>query len=138
MSPENKHSQKMRFLIVGAINTVIDFGLLFGLKSLGLPTIPANITSTTSAFCFSFVANKKYTFKTTDANIKREIALFLIVTLFGLWVLQTLVLSGVVTLLNHTKLSSSVILFIAKIGATTVTLIWNYVLYSRVVFKKTQ
>lgn len=128
----------MRFLIVGAINTVIDFGLLFGLKSLGLPTIPANITSTTSAFCFSFVANKKYTFKTTDANIKREIALFLIVTLFGLWVLQTLVLSGVVTLLNHTKLSSSVILFIAKIGATTVTLIWNYVLYSRVVFKKTQ
>ena len=40
MTIRNKR-QKLRFMAVGAFNTTIDFGLLFGLKSLGLPEIPA-------------------------------------------------------------------------------------------------
>jgi putative flippase GtrA len=128
--------QKMRFVAVGGVNTVIDFGLLFILKSLGLPAISANLISTTTAFCFSFFANKKYTFKTTETNIKREVFLFVVVTLFGLWVLQTIVIAVVTMLLSGVHLSSNAILFIAKVIATMVSLVWNYVLYSRVVFKK--
>lgn len=128
-------STKARFLVVGSANTAIDFGLLFLLKAFGLPAISANIISTTTAFCFSFFANKKYTFKTSDTNIKREIALFIVVTLFGLWVLQTLVIGAVTSFLQNTSLSQEVLLLIAKLCATIVSLIWNYVMYSRVVFK---
>ncbi|HMI09815.1 MAG TPA: GtrA family protein, partial [Candidatus Saccharimonadales bacterium] len=87
------NSKKVRFMMVGGINTLIDFGILFTLKALGLPTISANVISTTAAFCFSFFANKKYTFKTTGGNLKREIILFVVVTLFALWVLQAIVIN---------------------------------------------
>lgn len=130
------NQQKLRFLAVGGFNTLLDFGLLFLLKSLGLPIITANIISTTTAFCFSFLANKKYTFKTTDTNVKREIALFILVTLFGLWVLQTVVIKAVTYMLAAYGLSSDTTLFIAKLIATIVTMVWNYVMYSRFVFIK--
>lgn len=128
--------QKMRFVAVGGINTIIDFGLLFALSTLGLPVLIANIFSTTTAFCFSFFANKKYTFKTTDTNVKRELFLFIVVTLFGLWILQTIVIKLVIMSFSGIHLSDNAALFIAKVIATMVTLVWNYVMYSRVVFKK--
>lgn len=129
------NSQKIRFLIVGGANTAIDFGLLFILKALGLPVVTANIISTTTAFCFSFFANKKYTFQSTDANVAKEIALFIAVTLFGLWVLQTLVIQIILPLVASFGWAYDVNLLIAKLCATVVTLVWNYVMYSRVVFK---
>lgn len=128
--------QKMRFVAVGGVNTVIDFGLLFLLSSLGLPVLIANIISTTTAFCFSFFANKKYTFKTSGTDVKREIFLFVIVTLFGLWVLQTIIIKLMIMSLSGVHLSDNAALFIAKVIATMVTLVWNYIMYSRVVFKK--
>jgi putative flippase GtrA len=126
----------MRFGTVGAANTAIDFGLLFVLRSLGLPVISANIISTTAAFCFSFFANKKYTFKTSGGNVKRELLLFVVVTLFGLWVLQNIVIQLVLWPLNTTGIPSETSLLIAKVIATLVSLVWNYLMYSRVVFKK--
>jgi len=129
-------STKARFLIVGGANTTIDFGLLFLLKALGLPAISANIISTTAAFCFSFFANKKYTFKTAGTDIKREVILFIVVTLFGLWILQTLVIQAIMFALQNTSLSQEVLLLIAKLCATVVSLVWNYVMYSRFVFRR--
>jgi putative flippase GtrA len=129
-------TQKTRFIAVGGINTILDFGILFLLKSFGLPAISANIISTSVAFCFSFFANKKYTFKTNSTNIKREIVLFVIVTLFGLWVLQTVVIKLVTYLFSGIDIPETTVLFIAKLLATIVSLTWNYTLYSRVVFKK--
>lgn len=126
---------KLRFGTVGAANTAIDFGLLFVLRSLGLPIIPANIISTTAAFSFSFFANKKYTFK-SNGNVKRELILFVTVTLLGLWVLQNIVIQLVLWPLSTTTIPSETSLLIAKVIATLVSLIWNYVMYSRVVFKQ--
>lgn len=121
--------------MVGGANTAIDFGLLFLLKTFGLPTVPANIISTTAAFCFSFFANKQYTFKSSDTNIAREITLFIVVTLFGLWVLQTIVIQLVVPFITPMGWVQDINLLIAKVCATVVTLVWNYIMYSRVVFK---
>lgn len=121
---------------MGICNTTIDFSLLFTLKAIGLPVIPANILSTFAAFCFSFFANKKYTFKSTGGNIKRELLLFIVVTLFGLWVIQTIVIYLVSQLLAGTQLTDGAILLVAKIIATIASLIWNYTLYSRLVFKQ--
>ena len=82
-----------------------------------------------------FFANKKFTFRSTTKKIYRQIILFVIVTLFGLWVLQTIVISVAYPLLQSLEVTDEIALLIAKLIATVVSLIWNYLLYSRVVFK---
>lgn len=125
-----------RFIVVGLINTALDFGILLVLTHFGLDKLVANVISSTIAFVFSFFANKKYTFQTTDTNVAREMLLFVIVTLTGLWVLQTFVIwlttPLAVTILHNT----SVALVASKLIATVVSMTWNYVLYSKLVFKK--
>lgn len=133
---ENKKAEKGRFLLIGGINTLIDFGTLFILTSFGLPIFASNIASTSLAFSFSFFANKKFTFKSQNSDLKRQIPLFIIVTLFGLWVLQIIVIQLLSPPLVAAGLSLTAALFVAKICAIIVTLIWNYTLYSRVVFKE--
>ncbi len=131
-----KNNRKVRFLATGSVITAIDFGALFVFRSFGLPVEIANIFSTTVAFICSFFANKKYTFKATGANLKREIVLFTVVTLFGIWVLQTIVISGIMGLLSGINLNEPTKLIVAKLMATVVSMTWNYIMYSRVVFKK--
>jgi len=129
-------AQISRFAVVGLANTVIDFGLLFLLTFLGLPKIAANTISTGLAFVFSFFANKKYTFKSTSKNIKYEMVSFVIVTLFGLWVLQNGTIWLITPLIKSFITNEQISLFAAKLFATAVSLIWNYYLYERIVFRK--
>jgi len=131
-----KHAEKIRFGIVGGLNTAIDFVILLSLTSLGIPAAIANYPSSTVAVIFSFLANKKYTFKTTGNNLKREIALFLVFTLFCAWVLQPLTIIIMESLLRFFAIKPIILTIIAKIAATIVTLIWNYLFYSRLVFVK--
>lgn len=137
MSQTLKNKQQfLRYATVGGINTAIDFGLLFLFKSLGLPLITANILSTTTAFVFSFFANKKYTFKSHGGSLIREMILFTIVTLFGLWVLQSSVIHFSLDTISKYIHDKNLALFAAKFLATSVSLGWNYVFYSLVVFEK--
>lgn len=126
--------EKLRFAAVGITNTVLDFALLFILRSFGMPVLAANFFSTGVAFAFSFVANKNYTFKTTGANLKREVASFLVVSLVAAWIIQPIVIYGVQKLLE--SLDESLSLLIAKTLAVVAAIVWNYIFYSRVVFKK--
>lgn len=128
--------QIVRFGLVGAANTVIDFGLLFALKALGVPIELANICSTGTAFVWSFFANKKYTFKTSGTDIVREMVLFVIVTLTGLWGLQTIVIALSLAPLRAALHNPDLSLLFAKLLATAISLVWNYVFYSKLVFKK--
>ncbi len=127
-----KHESKLRFAFIGGVNTAIDFGILFLLNGLGLNKYIANIISTSVAFVFSFFANRSFTFKSKKDARKQAIP-FLVVTLTGLWVLQPIVIWT--TLLPLTSIDQNIALFIAKLAATVVSLIWNYILYSRFVFK---
>lgn len=131
-----KHAEKIRFGIVGAANTLLDFVLLFILVNIGLDKIPANYVSTGVSFVFSFFVNKSFTFKNTTGNVKKQFALFIVVTIIGLWVIQPLIIAGLTPLLAGTGWSSNIILLITKLIATIASLIWNYLFYSRVVFKK--
>ena len=126
-----KNQQKIRFLLVGAFNTAVDFGLLFFLTSLGLAKIPSNMIATGVAFCFSFIANRKFTFK-SNGKLARQATLFVGVTLFGLWIIQPIIILITDSLL---PVNGTYNLLIGKIIATIATLIWNYILYSKVVFK---
>ena len=134
-----KHADKLRFTIVGSINTVIDFSILFTLTMfLNIPKELANFISTFISFLFSFFANKKYTFKSTSKNLKRQFLLFTIVTLFGLWVIQTIIITAITPVFTNLGINKPAALLISKLIATAASLIWNYTLYSRVVFKKSK
>ena len=130
-----KHANKLRFGIVGIINTGLDFGILFFLTLLfNLPRELANTISTTISFLFSFVANKKYTFKSTSKNLKRQFILFAVVTLFGLWVVQNGIISVATPLFMNIISNEAIALFASKIIATFASLIWNYILYVKIIF----
>lgn len=133
-----KHETKLRFGLIGGLNTLLDFGLLFAFSSLfGVPRGLANILSTSVAFVFSFFANKKFTFQSSSKeNIVREMILFTIVTLFGLWVIQGLIIHFLTPVMVSFGFAETVALLGSKLIATAASLIWNYLLYSRVVFIK--
>jgi putative flippase GtrA len=132
-----KHETKLRFGIIGGINTALDFGLLFVFSSLfGIPRGFANMLSTSISFIFSFFANKRYTFKSSSKeNVVREMVLFTVVTLFGLWVIQGLIIHFLTPVIINLGTTEELALLASKLIATVASLIWNYLLYSRVVFK---
>jgi len=131
-----KHGDKLRFAIVGGANTALDFILLFLFVNLGVDKILANYFSTGASLIFSFFANKSFTFKNKTGNAKKQFAAFLLVTITGLWVLQPIIIWLVTSALESQITNESILLFIAKLVATVGSLIWNYLLYSRLVFKK--
>lgn len=127
-----KHESKLKFALVGGINTALDFGILLILSHLGLNKFVANFISTSTAFIFSFFANRSFTFK-SKKDARKQVIPFLLVTLTGLWLLQPVVIWLVSLPLG--SLDQTIALIIAKLAATIVSLVWNYILYSRVVFK---
>jgi putative flippase GtrA len=131
-----KHSEKIRFTLVGGINTAIDFVVLFVLFTLGLPIIVSNFISTSTALIFSFLANKKYTFRDSNIFNKNQFTAFLVITLIGLWILHPVIISIFNPLLISYQFDKNISLFFSKVIATLVTLAWNYLLYREFVFKK--
>lgn len=131
-----KHAQKVRFVIVGGLNTVLDFALLFLFVNLGINKFVANYLSTGISMIFSFFVNKSFTFKHKEGNAKKQFVLFLAITIAGLWVIQPIVIWIVTGMISPFLDNSQVILFIAKVIATGASLVWNYLLYSKLVFKK--
>ena len=132
------------FLAIGILNTVIDVSLFLGLRQLAVPIIIANIISTSIALAGSYILNKRFAFRTQN-DAKRSLPLFIVVTLAGLWLLQPLVIKIVLTiehsgyfmliaqkLISHPQRYYELI---AKLAATPFTLVWNYLLYKKIVFK---
>lgn len=128
--------QKSRFLLVGILNTVVDFGILFFLTSVGVPKEIANIFSTTAAFITSYTFNKSFTFKAGRALVKRELAMFIVVTLMGIWVVQTSIMAITYPIVHPLIDNENLSLLAAKICAIGAGMVWNYLLYSRLVFKQ--
>lgn len=135
MELAKKHAQKIRFGVVGIANTALDFALLFLFVGFGIDKIPANYLSTGISFVFSFFVNKSFTFKNKTGNAKKQFILFIVITIIGLWVIQPIVITSVAAMLASTGWASGIILFIAKIIATIFSMVWSYILYSKIVFK---
>lgn len=128
--------EKVRFVAVGAINTSIDFIVLFVLANLfSVPTVVANVVSTTTALTVSYLLNKKAVFGDTDTGSAKQVILFVAVTLTGLWVLQGMIIALLAPMLQSVAGKTGA-LFTAKLIATLFSLTWNYLWYSRVVFRK--
>ncbi|HVQ44801.1 MAG TPA: GtrA family protein [Candidatus Saccharimonadia bacterium] len=140
-----------KFGLVGALNTLIDFAVFNFLSSIFRFTlIQSNIVSTTVAMLFSFTANRHLVFKKDNGNgsVWRQGIIFFAVTAFGLYVLQTVTIkllteiwlapiglglaaAHMLGIFGHDQ-------FLAKNGAkaiaTIVSLVWNYIMYKKVVF----
>jgi len=129
-------NKKFRFIIVGGANTVIDF-VFYNLlsKVLGLALPVANMISSFTAMLFSFFMNKKWTFRSSGKNYLREVTLFFIFTIISIWVIQ----SGLIWLVENTLTDIDWQNFWAKnllkVVASVPSLIWNYVMYNKFVFK---
>lgn len=142
-----------KFGLVGIINTIIDFGIyniLTG-KRFKWSRIKANIVSTTTAMIFSFFANERFVFRAQSGNIWLQALSFYLVTAFGLYVLQNLIIHflskrwqllpnlavrivhalGLKKWLNDEFVRKNT----AKLAATAVSLTWNFVLFQYVVFR---
>ena len=133
-----KNNQAFWFSVIGGINTALDFIILFVLASFGVKIFIANIFSTGTTFVISFLMNKKITFKSVSNNKKeliREMVLFIIVTLFGLWVIQNIVISTAMPIFENLLKNKRISLLLSKLIATIFSLIWNFILYKKVVFK---
>jgi putative flippase GtrA len=141
-----------RFVAVGVFNTGLDFAILNVLVFVvGFAVLPANIISTLTAMSFSYILNHSFVFKAEEARSKRQYLLFIGITVFGLLVIQNGIIhimtnelvaipnalyTWIVSPLFGSTFSQEFIqLNFAKATATLATMIWNYQLYKRVVFK---
>jgi putative flippase GtrA len=129
-----KNKQLWYFATIGATATAISFILLNILSIFGINPIIANTISCAISMVFSFVFNKKLTFQSKSSRYVRDVVLFVLFTLFGLLVLQNLVMIWLLAALPETW-SEFIRLNVAKIVATGVSMTWNYLSYSRIVFK---
>lgn len=129
-----RRSEIIRYGIVGSLNTTLDFVLLLLFVSVGFDKIVANYISTSIAFLFSFFTNRSFTFRSTSGNIRKQFALFIVVTLTGLWILQPIIITVVNDFLVQSGNTKETALIISKLVATIFTLVWNYLLYSKIVF----
>lgn len=133
------NTQKLRFGLVGVINTLIDIGIYWLLINLvGFGILASNFISTSAGVLCSYLLNRSFTFKLQTKKSIKELTLFLAITFFGLWVLHPIViyLTSDVTSNLLAWLPDYLVTLAPKCIAVGVSLVWNYVWYSRVIFKK--
>ncbi len=124
------HKQLITFAVIGILNTATDITIYTLLIWLTVPLLLAVIMSTTIGMICSYFLNKRFTFKTD----RQPIVQFIGITLTGLWVLQPTVIWLLIQLFGIT---STFGLSMAKLAATSISLVWNFVWY-RIVFQGTK
>jgi gtrA-like protein len=119
--------QLTTFAAIGVLNTTVDIALYTLLIWLQTPLLTAIIASTTAGMICSYFLNRRFTFKTN----RQPIVQFICITITGLWILQPIVIWLLIQLFGITDTFG---LTIAKLVATSVSLVWNFVWY-KLVFK---
>lgn len=111
--------QFVKFALVGASNTVLDFGTYLVLtRILGVHFLIANVFAFLFAASWSYFWNRRWTFRSNDPRIHRQYVKFLIVATIGLG-LTTIILY---TLVEHATLPD----IPAKVVSVAAVLIWNF------------
>jgi len=142
--------QFLQFAIIGFMNTFIDLLILTSLSivtgitnnvgAAGLKAVSFSIVS-----FISFLANKKWTFKEKSEKIQREAkkyTQFMVITLGGLlintgvvFVITTFFSPLLLPIVNF-QLTPRLWLVFASLVATAFSLVWNFIGYKFIVFKK--
>ena len=134
--------QFSRFVVVGLINTAIDFFVLNVLSFLtgvekGAGAAALSGVSFLVANLNSYILNKKWTFKEHGAkNVARQFTKFFSVSLGGMAI--NLVVVGVLTAYIQPPfgIDGKIWLNFSKAAAVGIALFWNFFGYKFLVFKK--
>lgn len=133
--------QFAKFGLIGVLNTLLDFGVLNFLSYLtkvysGSTLILLNVFAFLAANINSYFWNKSWTFSSRSRNVAAEFGKFLIVSLIGFGI-NSLIL-WVLTSLIHPLAGASPQIWenIAKLVATVIYTIWNFIGYKLIVFKE--
>jgi|SRR3990167_6196015 len=130
--------QVAKFSLVGVLNTAIDFGILNFLSAIfsvtkGFGIVPVNAASVAIAVVNSFYWNKEWVFAT-----KREVnfVTFTAVTLIGLSI-NTGIVYFLTTFVSPILMTSEALWAnLAKVLATSLSLVWNFLGYKLIVFRR--
>jgi putative flippase GtrA len=142
-TPKKRDKKVIVFAMIGIFNTLFDMALYVVIQQLTGSIIIANIAATSAALIGSYLLNSKLTFKAKKWTVKSFI-LFVVVTLFGLWVLQTFaiyLLTPVVGVIPEFlwrlvgPLEGIAKILAPKVAATVITVVWNFLWYNKVIFK---
>lgn len=134
-------SQFIRFVIIGGMNTGIDFlvlNLLMWWTGIyeGKMIILLNTMSFSAAVINSYFWNKHWTFKDKDESDIGEFSQFVAITLVGL-IINTGMVYLITTYMDPLfGLKKELWANLAKVAATGLSLIWNFIGYKFIVFKK--
>jgi len=140
-----------KFVMVGILNTTLDFAIFNGLtsKRISWARIPANIASTSIAMAFSFVMNFFLVFTPADDANTNHAFRFLVITVLGLYVIQNAVIWLMTNVFTQpvaymVRSVSKIPMFrsktmllernFVKLSATIASLTWNYLWYRYYVF----
>ena len=138
------------FFVIGVTNTVLDLLILYTLSSLsgwtqGFQAATLKAVSFAIVSLFSFYANRRWTFKerVTELNkTAKRYSQFMIITAGGLLINTSIV--GLVTkfisplfipIINF-QFTDKLWLLAASLMATAISLVWNFLGYKFIVFKK--
>ena len=134
--------QFIKFAFVGGINTGIDFAVLNSLMWIsgiyeGKEIIFLNIIAFTVATINSYFMNKRWTFEVKGKKeVGKEFSQFILISLIGISINTGIVYSITTFIEPSFGLSSPLWANFAKASATAISLIWNFIGYKFIVFKK--
>ena len=129
----------LKFGVVGASGAVIDFGLTALCKGiLGIPELLSNAIGFTLAATSNYYLNRVWTWKSTSKDVGVEYAKFFFVSLLGLGLntLIVLLLKDISIVPRFVDTTHDWDFWIAKIIATAVVMVWNFIANNFFTFRK--
>ena len=112
--------QILKFVIVGGIATIIDFGVLVLLKEVfGMKPVIANVISFTVSVIYNYIASVKWVFDVNkDQDKKTQFIVFVILSVIGLGI-NTLIIWLCDDVLG-------IYYLIGKVLATGIVMVFNF------------
>ncbi len=142
------HKRVARFLIVGGFNTVLDFTMLnIMFVLLKFPLLVANTISVTIGISISYFLNHIVVFQEIKKPTLKGYAHFFLITGFSVLCIQNVIITLIthvylahsirhVTIIGTLTLSTAIVINFAKAIAVIVGMVWNFLLYKHVVFRR--
>lgn len=134
--------QIVRFVVVGVINTGIDFLILnVEMMLTGITSGPGMLAQNTISFgaatINSYYLNKRWTFEDNDSGKGGvKFSQFLIVSIIGISINGAVVYLATTFVHPVFGISPQLWANVAKLAATAISLVWNFLGYKFIVFKK--
>ena len=129
-----------KFAETGVLNTLIDMGILNGLiwltgiTSGGLMAL-FNVFSFSCATVNSYFWNKFWTFEDKEKVKSKQFLQFFLVTMIGMGINTLIVYLGTTFIDPLMGVSPGAWANLVKIGATFISMIWNFIGYKLFIFK---